>query len=70
MSSLLVLSGETCLVPSSPEDQLSELGEDAEMYKNDMYDSVPVQDKGFSVRGPPSGGDIAFAEDDSIVSEI
>ncbi|TSL68260.1 Anoctamin-1 [Bagarius yarrelli] len=59
--------GETCLVHSSTEDQLSELGEEAEMWRNDMYDSVPAQDKGFHVRASKSSGDIRYDEDDSIL---
>lgn len=70
MCSLLLLSGETCLVQSSTEEQLSELGEEAEMWRNDMYDSVASKDKEFNVRGSKSTGDIGYAEDDSIVSEI
>ncbi|KAF4082909.1 hypothetical protein AMELA_G00133970 [Ameiurus melas] len=60
-------SGETCLVQSSTEEQLSELGEEAEMWRNEMYDSVATKDKEFNVRGSKSTGDIGYAEDDSIL---
>lgn len=40
------------------------------MWKNDAYDSVPTKDKGFNIRVSKSSGDIAYAGDDSIVSEI
>ncbi|GAA6077087.1 anoctamin-1a isoform X1, partial [Tachysurus ichikawai] len=58
---------ETCLVQSSTEEQLSELEEEDEMWRNDMYDSVPTKDKGSSgsfVRSSKNSGDIIYAEDD------
>ncbi|MCI4383165.1 hypothetical protein PGIGA_G00023210 [Pangasianodon gigas] len=63
-----VQSGQTCLVQSSTEEQLSELGEETEMWRNDMFSQhVPAKDEGFSVRGSKSAGDIGYAEDDSIL---
>ncbi|KAF5905064.1 anoctamin-1 isoform X1 [Clarias magur] len=60
-------SGETCLVQSSTEEQLSELEEEAEMWRNDAYDSVPVKDQGVRVRESKSARDTGCAEDDSIM---
>ncbi|XP_027008995.2 anoctamin-1a isoform X2 [Tachysurus fulvidraco] len=65
-------SGETCLVQSSTEEQLSELEEEDEMWRNDMYDSVPTKDKGSSgsfVRSSKNSGDIIYAEDDLLNSQ-
>ncbi|XP_046713044.1 anoctamin-1a isoform X2 [Silurus meridionalis] len=58
---------ETCLVQSSTEEQLSELGEEAEMWRSDMYDSAQAKHQGFPVEGSKSTKDIGHAEDDSIL---
>ncbi|KAI5608581.1 anoctamin-1 isoform X2 [Silurus asotus] len=60
-------SAETCLVQSSTEEQLSELGEEAEMWRSDMYDSAQAKHQGFPVEGSKSTKDIGHAEDDFIL---
>ncbi|XP_076879825.1 anoctamin-1a isoform X1 [Brachyhypopomus gauderio] len=56
-------SGKTFLVHDKPEKQLPDLAEEAEMWKNETYDSVPDEDK---AGDPTAAGDLAYPEDDNI----
>ncbi|KAL7854733.1 hypothetical protein SRHO_G00169230 [Serrasalmus rhombeus] len=62
-----VQPGETYLTGSRQEEQLGELGEEADMWRNEKYHSVPEEDQGLDLRDRKIAGDIGYDEDDSIL---